>query len=658
MRCFAAVVMISCGVVQSGCMGSPVMTTKTSTSTNQVQGAALHGRVHGGQYPLSGANVYLYAADATAYGHASDSLLNSPGYVTTDSNGNFSISGDYTCPSASAQVYLYSVGGSPGPGMNNNPAAGLLAGLGPCGSLSSSMYVTVNEVSTIATAYSIAGYATDATHVSSSATTQAATGVANAFATITNLETLSTGIALAIAPASGGSVPQSKIDTLANILAACINSTGPSSTPCTTLLSDALSGGTTGTAPTDTATVAINIAHHPVANLANLFALQSGTPPFQPDLGGAPNDFTISIVLSGSAGSNFNYPEYVAIDTSGNVWVTNGTGPGYGFGEVSKFSNNGVGLVTTRYLVAGMALPMGIAIDASGNVWTADLGGTITKLDSNGNIVSPVFGTVGYAAGGLVNGYGIAIDASGNVWAGCNNGGATANQPYVPGSGGCIVELDSSGTVLSGASGFTGGGLDGPIGIAVDTVGHVWTTNNGNSSVSEFNSSGTPISPSNGFGGGGVLVPWGIALSDGQTSKDGPYIWTSNLGNSSWSLFGHSGTAYSPSTGYTGEGVTYPFSIALDGGSNFWVTSANGMLGESNSTGSISGPAGFGDGYTNPLIGLAIDQSGNVWVTRPGGIGGTSTGSLTEFVGAAVPVVAPIVANLMSPYGSQPVNEP
>ena len=48
-------------------------------------------------------------------------------YVTTDSNGNFSIGNDYTCTSGQ-QVYLYAVGGNAGAG--NNSAAGMLAILG------------------------------------------------------------------------------------------------------------------------------------------------------------------------------------------------------------------------------------------------------------------------------------------------------------------------------------------------------------------------------------------------------------------------------------------------------------------------------------------------------------------------------------------------
>lgn len=662
---FAAVsrslALFSSVLVLAGCTAAPVMTTNT-TQPEQTPGTALKGRVHGGQQPIVGAQVYLFAVDATGYGKASDSLLTSPGYVTTDSNGNFAITGDYTCPSASTQVYLYAIGGDPTPAVPNS-AAGLMAGLGSCGSLLSGgseyPFIVMNEVSTVATAYSIAGFATDATHVSSSSSALAATGVANAFATVPNLETLSTGTALVTTPAGNGMVPQSEINTLANILAACINSSGPSSAPCTTLLSNALSGGTTGTAPADTATAAINIAHHPIAEVANLFALQTANSPFMPDLSAAPNDFTIAIVINGGSGSEFGYPEYLAIDASGNVWVTNTEPYCCVWGEVSEFSNTGVNINNTGYFGFGMAYPMGIAIDATGNVWTANLGGsgyagTISKLSSTGAILNPtgVSGS-GYTAGGLTAGFGIAIDTSGNVWAGNSGSNSVNSLPNDNGHGTSLVELSSSGAVLSGASGFTGGGINGPLGVAIDPAGHVWTANSGTWTISEFSSTGTAISPAGGYTGGGLNDPYGIVVDNG------PLIWTANENNSSWSLFSDTGTAYSGTGGYSGDGVTHPFSIELDGSTAIWIASSNGTLQEFNAAGTlVSGPKGFTDGYTNGFVGLGIDGSGNVWAVRPYGINGLSTGSLTEFVGAGTPLVTPVVANLMAPYGTQAINEP
>ncbi len=54
-------------------------------------------------------------------------------------------------------------------------------------------YMVVNEVSTVAAAYAMAGFATDATHVGSSGTALALTGIANAFANAANLETTGDG---------------------------------------------------------------------------------------------------------------------------------------------------------------------------------------------------------------------------------------------------------------------------------------------------------------------------------------------------------------------------------------------------------------------------------------------------------------------------------
>ena len=320
MRISSGVAVTSCGLLfLSGCSGVPV-TSKSVASPSAVQGSAITGRVHGGQSVIAGAHLYLYAANnsalagpgiAASNGNQSVSLLNSSGantqadgsgnyYVTTDSNGLFSITGDYTCPSTASQLYLYSVGGNPGAGANS--AAGLLAALGACpasGTLSSSLYVVINEVSTIAMAYAVSGYATDATHVSSSGSTLALTGIANAFLTAQNLAVdtgLSAGVSLATTPAGNGIVPQAEIDTLANILAACVSSTGPGSSTCNTLFTNAKNGSTE---PADTATAAINFAHNPAANVASLYGLQTANTSFQPMLTAAPANFVVAINYTG-----------------------------------------------------------------------------------------------------------------------------------------------------------------------------------------------------------------------------------------------------------------------------------------------------------------------------------------------------------------------
>ena len=193
-------------LVLTGC------TLSTTAAPTPEAGPAISGVVHGGQNPLVGAHVYLFAANAgvftpnaSGYGNASavaaerlgladtqDTTMGDPTYgdyyVTTGGNGNFSITSDYTC-TGGQQVYLYSLGGDPGLGSGTNPAAGLLATLGTCPgtagatgqTFSSGLTVLMNEVSTVAAAYAFAGFASDAVHWSSSGTAQAKLGIENAF---------------------------------------------------------------------------------------------------------------------------------------------------------------------------------------------------------------------------------------------------------------------------------------------------------------------------------------------------------------------------------------------------------------------------------------------------------------------------------------------
>jgi hypothetical protein len=651
MRVLLVVVLVSLSLFLSGCTGMPAATTAHSTS---VPGVTFTGRVHGGQQPIAGAHVYLFAANVTgnagpgiaaASTNASVSLLNSnvtsqiPAggqdgnnnwYATTDGNGDFTISGDYICPSADSQVYLYAVGGNPGAGTNS--AAGLLAGIGSCSSLTSSTFVTVNELSTIATAYAIAGYASDATHVSSSGSTLALTGIANAFSTIANLETLSAGVALVATPAGNGTVPEELINTLADILAACVNSTGPGSTGCSTVLSNTMNGSIV---PADTATAAINMAHDPGANVANLWAMYAGGgEPFQPTQASPPFDLSIAIKYSGGG---LSYPEGIAIDKSGNVWTANYQA------KLMELSPIGAPISgSSGYTGGGLSVPWALAIDTSGNVWATNSDAAVlSEFSSSGSPVS----STGYTGGGvctanssMLNGYtgvwGLVIDGTGNVWLSCGNN---------------LSEFSSTGSPKSGSSGYTGGGLSGSLGIAADTAGNIWVANFGSSgtgtTISEFNSGGSPVSGSSGISeGGSISGPTGLALDAGGN------VWVLNGG--SLAEFDSSGSLLSGPRGYTG--VTAGPQIAIDGAGYVWI-GGNSELGEFNPTTDALVPTeygvGYGDGTVNQPQSMAIDGSGNVWVANNGG-------PLLEFVGLATPVVTPVVANLVTPYGSHAVNRP
>jgi len=660
MRLLFVIVLSSCALILAGCAGMPAI---TSSNTDTIPGTVLHGTVHGGQNPIAGAQVYLYAINTSGYGgpgiaasstNASVSLLHSGAgttqdgsghyYVTTDQYGNFTITGDYSCPSNYPHTYFYASGGDPGLGSGVNSAITLTA---PAQACNTSASTDINEVSTIVTAYAFAGYASDPIHVSTSNTLLAATGLTNAANNVSNLENTSTSVALATTPGSNGTVPQTEINTLANILAACVNSTGPTSTQCSTLFSNAASSAS---ATTDTATAALNIAHNPGPSstiVGNLFGLQTPSSPFQPMLPTAPNDFTIAI---GYTGGGLNSPVPLAIDAAGDVWVGNTAS---GANNVSEFSPLGAPVTSSPFSGGGIVDPYSIAIDKSGNLWTANVTpNSLSELSSAG---APISTSAGYTGGGLNAPYDIALDSLGHVWV-VNNVGSSLSEFTSTGSTPC--------TPLTTSPGDQGGGIsNNPVSLAIDASGNIWISDSITlGALSEFyatgTSSGTAESGTNGDTGGGLNDPWGLAV-DGSGNV---WLADSGTGANRISLFGAGGTAISSATGYTGGGLNIPEGIAIDGAGNVWVVnrgSTNIMapypdssISEFNSLGTaISSSTGY-QARLNLSLRIAVDGSGNVWVTN------ASLNSITEFVGAGSPVVTPKVANLLNPYGSRTVNKP
>ena len=628
-----------------------------NTDPSIVAGPAMRGRVIGGQNPISGAQVYLFAAasgaagaGAAAYGgngiaasgsNASVSLLTSAGnttpdsngdyYATTDSNGNFSITGDYSCTEGQ-QVYLYARGGNPGLGLGTNAAAGLMAVLGSCptggnflAGTSPILSVVVNEVSTVAAAYAMAGFATDAVHVGSSGTTAALTGIANGFANAGNLETLSMGVALATTPAGNGTVPHAEIYTLANILAACVNSsgtvTGPTNaTPCYTLFTNALAGGSTGTQPVETATAAINIAHHPGLNVAALYGLSTANPPFVPALTSPPNDFTVALNFTGGG---MNSPSGLGVDGEGNVWVAS-----Y-FNTATAFSPLGKPLLPQGISGAGLSASYGLAVDANNNAWIPNepslgvAGNSVSVVNESGQSIA---GSGGYTSGGLDYPVAVAIDTDTSVW-------------VVDYGNSHLTHLSSSGQALSGTSGYTSGALSFPVAAAIDSSHNVWVANQSGTTVTRVSPDGSQFTDFSCCYG-----PSGLAID--QLGN----VWVANYYGNSISEISSGGTIVARGA-YTSGGLDYPQGIAIDGAGNVWVAnfrspSITELAGATATTpgAALSPSTGLGrDAALLEAYAIAIDPSGSVWISNFG------SNILTQFIGVAAPVKTPLIGLPVTP---------
>ena len=272
-------------ILLTGCSAAP----NTSHST-VVADAQFSGAVHGGQQPVAGASIQLYAVGTTGNGTASTPLLTSA--VTSDANGKFTITGKYTCGSAGF-VYAVATGGNPGLS-TNNPNIALMAAVGPCGGLNSNTFFNINELTTVAAVSALAPFMTSVTAIGATgsfpASMGAAFGLANEF--VNNTTGLSPGTGIP----SGYTVPTGEINTLADILSACINSTGGTAgdgSLCGQLFSLTTVGS--NPPPTDTIQAMLNLANNPPLNTSALYALLPPTPPFQPTLTSAPANFSLSL---------------------------------------------------------------------------------------------------------------------------------------------------------------------------------------------------------------------------------------------------------------------------------------------------------------------------------------------------------------------------
>lgn len=585
----------------------------------------IQGAVHGGQAPVSGGHIYLYAAGTGGYGTSATSLLSSTGsnttadgsgnyYVTTDALGNFSLNGDYTCTQGT-QVYLVAVGGNPGLSAGtDNTAIVQMAGLGQCpasGNMASQVpYVVINEVSTVAFAYSMGGFGTTPFNVSSPAgvgtgDALAKTGIANAMANTGNIVNIQYGQAPAAANGNpNGVVPVAEIYTLANILAACVNTSSASSAQCQTLFANATSDGTsTGTKATNESEAIFNIVHHPMANVATLYGLQPTTPAFSPNLTSAPNDWTLPIIYKGAVGTPFN----VAFDTAGNAWIGDETK------GVVKMGPQGS--VATYNLNFGAI--KGVAVSPNGTVWAPDYTNSkIYILSSTGGLTNTLTGN------GLNGPSAVSFDSAGNAY--------VANETDAS-----VSKFDSTGTAAPPGKSHAVNGITDPAWIAVDTAGNSWIPSRLTNNLGEYTAG-------NGNSGNAYAYPvvnsYALAI-DGQNN-----IW---MGNTSGTFLGlpalykvtstNQNKQTATYTTYTGGGMNVPYMVTIDGAGTVWVSNQSAaVVSALSSSGTWLADQGFPTGAGGSCYAATADLSGNMWTAN-------SDGSVTQLLGLATPTAAPLI---------------
>ena len=133
--------------------------------------------------------------------------------------------------------------------------------LGACSGLPASNSITVNEVTTIGSVWPLAAFMTSSSAIGSAPND---TSFLNAVASVPEFINLAQGSSPGKPASTSYFAENSKLYSLSDLLAHCVNSTGGSagdSSPCGLLFSMATPPG--GTAPTDTMAAAMRIAQNP-----------------------------------------------------------------------------------------------------------------------------------------------------------------------------------------------------------------------------------------------------------------------------------------------------------------------------------------------------------------------------------------------------------
>ncbi|HEV2578011.1 MAG TPA: hypothetical protein VGU25_12445 [Acidobacteriaceae bacterium] len=694
----------------AGCSANfvPSEVTPEQTPIGVIQGG-----VHGGNFPVVGAQIYLFAAGQGGYNTSATSLITSGKsgvscsspvvsnacYVTTDANGNFAVGPDYTC-TVGQQVYMVAVAGNPGltgstttatfatnsstitvasvtgisigstasgTGVsgtvtavngttvtlsNKTTAAGTnvsvkfsvyntgavqMAALGQCpasGTMASQVpYLVINEVTTVAFAYSVSGFATNAYNVSSDASGE--TAIAAAFANANNIVTLANGLANATIPGNANSIaPQQKINELANILSTCVNtqpvSPTQASTQCTQLFAAATTSG--GTKATDEANAIFNIAHNQAQNVATIWNLGGSTGPFGP-VGSQPTDWTMpviykSVISTPSTSSPIvSGPYNMAFDASGNAWIgdrVNGVVEIGALGAVTTYSNS-------KY---GFKMVKGVAVSPQdGSIWISDFGNSdVYVMGSAGAHLATI--TTHLTGNGPVLTAFALNPAGGNYLAYEVTETTTGIASYDAGTYASVHFANNTNYTNVSNPGW----------LAADNTGSVWFPSTNTTYIG-----GLTVNNNNGTVRYGVSEPNMGATY--QTVAEAEGAAADGLGN----IWAPSGAGlYAVNTGtltgaYANGGMNNPSKTFVDGSNVVWVASAgaNTVSALNVSTGNWLATNGFSTdapGGTGCAV-IGVDPAGNVW-------SGNSDQSVTELLGLGTPTASPMYAGMTTITGT------
>lgn len=303
----------------------------------------------------------------------------------------------------------------------------------------------------------------------------------------------------------------------------------------------------------------------------------------------------------GSEGSNngqFKTPWGLAVDATGNVWVSDTAN-----NRVQEFNSSGTFVRAFGSLGTGngqFKSPEAIMTDSKGNVWVADSGNNrVQEFTPEGTFIKAV-GSSGFGNGQFKNPEGLTTDSKGNVWV-ADFGNSR------------VEEFNEKGEYIKtvGSAGSGNGQLSGPSDIFVTESGNIWVDDEGNSRIEEFNEKGEYVAQcgSAGTGNGQFKSAWRMSYR-----PDGSLL-VADSANNRVQVFSIAAAscAYAEQFGSAGSGLGQlkgPGGVGSHGSSVYVLDKGNSRvekwsLGEG-SAGAVSPEPGYTVEYNVPLSGSGL----------------------------------------------------
>jgi streptogramin lyase len=260
--------------------------------------------------------------------------------------------------------------------------------------------------------------------------------------------------------------------------------------------------------------------------------------------------FVRSFGQPGSGNGQFAGPDNIAVDSSGNVYVSDEVNS-----RVQVFDNNGTYLRqfgSTGTANGQFRFPDALTLDSTGNVWVVDRGNNrVQEFTTNGEFIMK-FGTPGSANGQFGSPGGIDIDSFGHIWVSdsdafgnfrihefSSNGVYMAKFAVAPAADFAVdpagnvwvadydrvQEFTSSGSLINeiGEFGYGNGQFNRLSGVEVDLLGNIWVADGQNGRIQKLSGTGEYITQ---FGYGQMAAPKDVAVDSFGN------VWVSDSDNS------------------------------------------------------------------------------------------------------------------------------